>query len=255
MKEETSLAMGTIVTVKSHAPSPAIAEIKRLEQLFTIFNPSSEVSRINLAAGLSPIIVSPDTFNAIEQAIKVSHLSNGAFDITLGRKGNYRDIILDGKNNSVWLKKNGMKIDLGGIGKGCAVEAARGKLKARGEKKALIDMRSSIAVIGGPWKIGLQDPQKAGQTMGTIILNDGDALSTSGQYEQPGHIVDPRTGKKTGGCLGVTVITADAGLADALTTAIFVMGPEQGMALLKKTNTRGIIIAKSGKMLANGKIL
>ncbi len=250
-----SEAMGTLLTVKGEKGGLAVAEIRRLEHLFSRFDPSSEVSRINAAAGRYPVAVSTETFFAIEQAIGVSRRSDGAFDITLGRGGSYRDILLARSGRTVFLKKRGMMIDLGGIGKGYAIECARRLLRSRGVNKALLDMRSSIAVIGGPWKIGLQDPQNPDRMLLTIVLHDGDALSTSGQYEQPGHIIDPRNGRKADACLSATVITGDAGMADAFSTAVFVLGPVKGMGLLKKIDARGIIITKSGKMITNGKIV
>ena len=88
---------------------------------------------------------------------------------------------------------------------------------------------------------------KEGNLLGTVILNDGDALATSGQYEQPGHIIDPRTGKKADKCLSVTIIAKDAGLADALSTAVFVLGPVEGMKLVKKLGVKAIIVDRNGK--------
>jgi thiamine biosynthesis lipoprotein len=250
VKEETSLAMGTIVTVKGNCASVAIAEIKRLDQLFSKFDSSSEVSRINAAAGRSPVKVSDDTFNAIAQALWVSKLSGGAFDITLRRNGSWQDVLLNRTKNSVFLKKAGIEIDLGGIGKGCAVQSARELLRSLGVKKALIDMRSSIAAIGGPWKIGLQDPQRSGAMMGVITLNDGDALSTSGQYEQPGHIINPLNGKVANQCISVTIVAKDASLADALSTAVFVLGPDRGMKLIRSLpDTECLIIDSKGKLI------
>ena len=251
----SSEAMGTFVTVKGEHAAEAIKEIKRLDHLFSKFDPNSEVSRINAAAGRSQLKVSDDTFNAIAQAIEVSRLSEGAFDITLGRNGSWRDMLIDPDKKTIYLKKAGMKIDLGGIGKGYAVEQAREILRGKGAKKALIDMHSSIAAIGGPWRIGVTDPRAQDTVLGVVLLNDGDALSTSGQYEQPGHIIDPRTGMKADQCLSVTIIGKDAGLADALTTAVFVLGPEKGMELIIKMKVRGIIVGKSGKIVRNTQLL
>jgi thiamine biosynthesis lipoprotein len=111
-------------------------------------------------------------------------------------------------------------------------------------------MHSSIAVIGGPWKIGILDPRNQ-KILGTVVLNDGEALSTSAQYEQPGHITDPRSGRPAGNCLSVTVITGDAALADALSTAVFVLGPVEGMKLIKKFKAEAVIVDKNGKVYDN----
>ena len=243
LPEQSSKAMGTGVTVKGENASLAVAEIKRLDDLLSQFNPSSEVSQINQNAGKHPVLVSEDTYNAINQAYQMSELSKGAFDVTLGKGGSYRDIILDRGRKRVYLRKAGMKIDLGGIGKGYAVESARRILQEKGTKKALIDLRSSIAVIGGSWKIGIFDPRNhQNEILGAVNLNDGDALSTSGQYEQTGHIIDPRVGKVADKCLSVTIIAKDAGLADALSTAVFVLGPVDGMKLVKSLSDVKVVI-------------
>jgi thiamine biosynthesis lipoprotein len=250
-----SEAMGTFITVKGKDAGLAVSEIKRLDHLFSNFDPSSEVSLINARAGISPLKVSDDTFKVVAQSLNISRVSAGAFDITLGRGGNYRDIILDENDRTILLKRKGMKIDLGGIGKGFAVERATESLRSNKVKKALIDMRSSIAAIGGPWRIGVIDPTNESNVLGVVTLRDGDALSTSGQYEQPGHIIDPRSGRKADQCLSVTIIGKDAGQADALTTAVFVLGPESGMELISKMKVRGIIVTKSGKIVRNTELL
>lgn len=248
--------MGTGVEVKGANASAAVSEIKRLDNLLSNFNPESEVSLINAAAGKQPISISKDTYQVIDQAYQLSKLSNGAFDITLGKKGNYQDIILNPNLRQIYLRRGGMKIDLGGIGKGYAVESARKILLSKGTKKALIDMYSSIAAIGGPWKIGVQRPtsdvRSPREILGTIILNDGDALSTSAQYEQAGHIIDPRSGKVANQCLSVTIIGKDAGFVDALSTAVFVLGPVEGMKLVKSLpDIKTIIVDKDGKIHDN----
>jgi thiamine biosynthesis lipoprotein len=267
-EEKIYPVMGTWIKVKAPHAEVAVNEILRLEHLFSRFDPSSEVCVINRSAGKHPVKVSEDTFNIIKQSLLVSQQSLGAFDITLGRHGNYQDIVLDKEKQTVSLKNAGMQIDLGGIGKGYALEAARSLLLRAGVKKALLDMRSSIAVIGGPWKIGIVDPraanverrtssvgEKEGNLLGTIILNNGESLSTSGQYEQPGHIIDPRTGRRADACLSVTIVTSDAGLADALSTAVFVLGPQKGMELSKALNCKALIVTKSGKIAGDLKIL
>lgn len=243
--------MGTWVEVKGKSASAAIGEIKRLESLFSRFNSSSEVSLINQAAGKNTVFVSKDTFRVIEQACEVSELSKGAFDITLGERGNYREVILDKEKGKIGLRHPGMKIDLGGIGKGYAADSARRVLLSKGTLKAMVDMHSSIAVLGGPWRIGIRDPQKKGQALGVVELNDGDALSTSAQYEQPEHIIDPRTGRPADKCLSVTVIGNDAGLVDALSTAIFVLGPREGMKLAKQMKAKAVIVDKKGIIYDN----
>lgn len=236
--ERTSQVMGTTVRVKINGPgSPhltrrAIFEIQRLDRIFSKFNPSSEVSRLNCGEKF-PLL--PDTRKVLALAEKVKRLSRGAFDICYSGK-----------------------IDLGAVGKGYAVESARRLLLKKGVRSAIIDMHSSIAVVGGPWKVGILDPRNQKpvirnqrKILGTVVLNDGDALSTSAQYEQPGHIIDPRTGKRAEGCLSVTIVGKDAGFVDALSTAIFVLGAEEGMKLVKELDAKAVIVDMSGKIYDN----
>jgi len=253
--EKSAEVMGTTVRVEvaeKDAPElvdQALKEVRRLDKLFSRFDPASEISMINRLAGEDSFQISPDTFKVIETAKKINELSRGAFDITLGHS---EDLLLDEKTRKVYLRRKGIKIDLGGIGKGYAVDSARGILLKRGVKSAIIDMRSSIAVIGDGWRVGVLDPKDRNRILGTVILNNGDALSTSGQYERPGHIIDPRTGKPADKCLSVTVITQNAALADALSTAIFILGPSEGMKIIKlMKNVSVVIVDKSGKVYDN----
>lgn len=232
--ERSAAMMGTTVRVKvqgpgaSHWAQRALGEMHRLDKLLSNFNPQSEISLINQLAGKAPLQVSPDTKACLELAEKVKRLSGGAFDIC-------------------WSGK----IDLGGIGKGYAVEAARRLLVKKRVRSAIIDAHSSIAVIGDGWRIGVRDPRDKEKLLGVVVLNDGEALSTSAQYEQPGHIIDPRAGKPADKCLSVTVVAEDAALTDALSTAVFVLGPEAGMALVKRLGGRALIIDKNGMIYDN----
>jgi len=253
--EKSAEVMGTTVRVEvdeKDAPElvdQALKEVRRLDKLFSRFDPASEISMINRLAGEDSLQVSSDTFKVIETAKKINELSRGAFDITLGHS---EDLLLDEKTRKVYLRRKGIKIDLGGIGKGYAVDSARGILLKRGVRSAIVDMRSSIAVIGDGWRVGVLDPKDRNRILGTVILNNGDALSTSAQYEQPGHIIDPRTGKPADKCLSVTIITQNAALADALSTATFILGPIEGMKILKlMKNVSAVIVDKSGKVYDN----
>ncbi|MDD5382072.1 MAG: FAD:protein FMN transferase [Candidatus Margulisbacteria bacterium] len=233
--EATAKVMGTTVRVKVSGPGApryaglAIKEIKRLEKIFSKFDENSEVSLINRLAGRAPLQLSSDTAAVLKMAEDVRRASHGAFNVRF----------------------NDSSIDLGGIGKGYAVESARRLLLKKGVKSAIIDMHSSIAVIGDGWRVAIRDPRKEQGILGIVILNNGDALSTSGQYEQPSHILDPRTGKPADRCLGVTVIANDAGLADALSTAIFVLGPVSGSDLARALKVKYILVGKNGKIYDN----
>jgi len=264
--ERTDQVMGTTVRIKVRGPaSPyltkrAIYEIKRLEKIFSFFRKDSEISLINSLAGKAPLQVSLDTFKVLKMAVEVNRLSKGAFDVTLGHA---RDLELNEKLRKVYLKRKGVKIDLGGIGKGYAVELSRQFLMRKGVKSAIIDMHSSIAVIGGPWRVGVIDPrnrkpearsqrteERNQKLLGVVSLNDGEALSTSGQYEQPGHIIDPRTGSTAVKCLSVTIVGKNAGFVDALSTAVFVLGPMEGMKLVQSLpSMEALVVDKQGRTL------
>jgi thiamine biosynthesis lipoprotein len=236
--ERSTRVMGTTVRVKVTGPgSPhwtrrALYELQRLDRLFNRFDEKSEISLLNRLAGKAPLQLSADTAAVLKMAQEVRRASHGAFNVRL-------------KDSS---------IDLGGIGKGYAVESARRLLLKKGVKSAIIDMHSSIAVIGGPWRIGILDPSSQSavsssqKTLKVVTLNNGEALSTSGQYQQPGHIVDPRTGKPADQCLSVTVVADDAALADALSTALFVLGPRDGISLLRHYKVKAFIVDRNGKI-------
>ncbi len=228
--EKTAFIMGTSVRIKvtgRQAESlidQAFAEMKRLEEMFDWRNPASAINNIHPYDNL------PEIKEILDLSAKVKKLSGGAFDINF-----------DGQMN------------LGGIGKGYAVEAARQLLMNQGIKRAIIDMHSSIAVIGDGWKIGILDPRtkETKYFFKRIILNDGEALSTSGQYERLGHIIDPLTSKPADKCKSVTVIGEDAALTDALSTAVFVLGPEAGMRLIAKLRLKAVIVDKNGRVYDN----
>jgi thiamine biosynthesis lipoprotein len=202
--ERKAYIMGTAVRVKVkgwdafYLTEDVLQEIKTIDGVFSKFNPSSEVSLINKLAGLAPLQVSKETFEVLRLASRISRLTHGAFDVTLGYP---KHLILDKKLRKVYLRKKGIKIDLGGIGKGFAVESARKLLLKKGAKSGIIDMRSSIAVFGPDiWKVGIKHPRKKDKLIGTVELRNGQSLATSGDYERGKHILDPRTGKPAEGC-------------------------------------------------------
>lgn len=243
--------MGTrvTITVKDNDPGAHIEaahkRLKDLEEKLNRFAPLSEINRINNLAGLAAAPVSSDTIRCVELAVRAARETSGAYDPTLR---DYRKIKIDRKNRTIKLLSDQLQLNLDGIAKGFAVEEARQVLRKRGVKSAMIDMRSSIAVIGGPSKIGIQHPRKKNELLDTLILKDGESLSTSGDYEQGRHIINPKTGLPAATCQAVTVVTRDAGWADALSTGIFVLGPEKGLALTKKLKLKVLIVDAKGKI-------
>jgi len=223
--------MGTSVaiTVNQGNAAPhinaALKRMREIEKLLSRFDEKSEVSRLNRGERFA---LSSDTINCLRLAEKAKMLTSGAFDVSYSGK-----------------------LNLDGIGKGYAVEEARRVLFKRGVKSAIIDIGSSIAVLGGPYKLGIKHPRKKGVILDVFAAGGLDAVSTSGDYEQGHHIIDPRTKKPALLCQSVTVVADDAGLADGLSTGIFVLGPKKGLALVKKLNLRVLIVSADGKIIRN----
>jgi thiamine biosynthesis lipoprotein len=258
--------MGTFVEVVSpykEAAGIVFNEIRRIENLLSKYNPESEVSRLNSSGKLT---VSPETFYIIKKSQEFWQESDGAFDITIAPLVDlwgFTDkkysvpaqesiknllelvgtdkIILHEDNNVVEFKVLGMKIDLGAIAKGYAVDCAVHKLNEAGIHSCLINAGGQIYCLGGNWKVAIQNPFGRG-IKGILELKDK-AVATSGGYQQYfinnkrkySHIFDPKTGYPAdSGVSSVTVIAPDGLTADALATAIFVLGKGKGEALAKK---------------------
>jgi thiamine biosynthesis lipoprotein len=263
----------------------AFGEIDRLEGLMSPFRPESEVSRINRAAGAAPVAVSPEVFEVIARSLEVSRVSEGAFDLTFAALSELWDfsgkkprrvpeaaaiagklklvgfgrVQLDPKARTVFLPERGMQIGLGGIAKGYIVDKALAVLKVDGVERALVnaggDLRSFARPGERPWKIGIQDPRRRERLLGELEITNL-AAATSGQYERfveiegrrYGHILDPRTGWPAAGCRSVTVLAGEAWEADALATALFVLGPARGMALLRsRPGVEAMIVDAEGR--------
>ncbi len=268
--KDSQVMMGTFVEVTSpdkEAAGIVFSEIKRIEGLLSKYNPDSEVSRLNKSGRLT---VSPDTFYIIKKSKAFWQVTDGAFDITvaplvdlwgfteksfhkpddaqikkaLGFVGSDK-IILTENNNVVEFMLSGMKIDLGAIAKGYALDCAVKKLRAAGINSCLINAGGQVYALGDkfgrPWRIAVKDPRSSGIN-GSLELKDKSA-ATSGDYEQfflkgnkrYGHILNPKTGYPADSrVISVTVIAPDGLTADALSTAIFVLGKAGGEALARK---------------------
>jgi len=264
------ILMGTFFEVISNdkrAGGIVFAEVNRLEGLLSKYKTGSEVSELNR---LGRIKASLDTFYIIKRAKEFSRLSQGAFDITIGpledlwgftsrnytipspiqikealRLVGWEKIILHEKNNVVEFTLRGMKIDLGGIAKGYALDCAVKKLKAGGIGSCLINAGGQVYCLGNncgrPWLIAIKDGRN-NRIKGTLELTNK-SISTSGDYEQYFvkdnqrycHIINPKTGYPADSKLSsVSVISANATLADALSTAIFVMGKDKISGITKE---------------------
>jgi len=247
----------------------AIAEVERIENLISEWKPDSETSLINRNAGHEPVKVSRELFDLISRSLKVSVLTHGAFDITF--RGAYdlwtfdkaehklpdssevassvlavgnRKLIVDVEASSVFLLEPAMRIGFGGIGKGYAANRAKQVMTGFGIKNGLVNMGGDLLAWGRdendlPWKVAIADPEVHERVIAWLEADDM-AVVTSGDYEKYfvsegvryAHIVDPRTGWPAHGLKSVTVLCPDAELADALATAVFVLGKTIGLDLI-----------------------
>ena len=274
----------------------SMEEMRRVEQKMSYFLPGSEVSRINKEAFLEGkkgsllaegwISVSDELFSLLEESVLLSELTKGCFDITIyplwkiwkfegenlevPGKGEieralklvaYKNMIL--QNGKINFTKKGMGIDLGGIAKGYAVDAAIKALKERNVESAMVNAGGDIYVLGRkqgkPWRIGIRHPRREGEILGTIEVENR-AIVTSGDYERfffsggkrYHHIVNPKTGYPAYECQSVTIVAKEATFADGLATGIFVLGPKEGMALIENLEgVEGVIVNKEGDVSAS----
>lgn len=260
----------------------AFAEMERLEGLLSGWLSTSEISRINDAAGGKSLSVSPDTWRVILGTQELSRQTEGAFHITIGAVMRLWDfqspeaqvpdetaiqrslllvepqqLLLDSVHVKVGLRKRGAAIDLGGAAKGYAVDRAIEILKERGVKAAMVDAGGDIGLLGSKtggeaWKIGIRHPRLPGEII-EILQVDSGAVATSGDYERYflqdniryHHILDPGTGMPARGTVSVTILAQTALEADVLATAVFVLGPEKGLSLIERLGgVEGIIYAE-----------
>lgn len=257
-----------------------IAEIRRIEKLLTTFRDDSQTQLINQNAGIRPVMVDAEVFELIARSIRISELTQGAFDISYGsidtslwnfdttmtslpsaevaarmvRLINYKNIILDQNKSTVFLAEKGMRIGFGGIGKGYAAEMARLLLQKKGVQSGVVnasgDLTSwGVQPNGSEWTIGIADPD-ARQVPFSYFKISNMAVATSGNYEKYvtiggkrySHTINPKTGLPISGIKSVTIICPNAELADALTTPIGVMGVSVGLDLINQMRGVGCII-------------
>lgn len=257
-----------------------VEEIGRIERLLTTFSDDSETARINYAAGQEPVQVSRETFDLIRRSIRISSITQGAFDITYGsidkrlwnfdqrltslpdkqtaaqmvRLINYRNIVLDDVNNTVLLKEKGMRIGFGGIGKGYAADRAKAIMQQLGVQNGVVNASGDLSAWGNqangrPWTVGIANPDWSGEVFSYLEMSNL-AVATSGNYEKfaiidgkrYSHTINPRTGLPVTGIKSVTIITAHAELADAMATPVMVMGISAGLNLINQLQDMEAII-------------
>ncbi len=257
----------------------AIAEVKRIENLISDWIPTTQISKVNHNAGISPIKVDKEVYDLVDRATKISKLTSGAFDISYAsmdriwkfdgsmkemptpeeirksvEKVGYQNIILNPKDTTIFLKNKGMKLGLGGIGQGYIADKIKVLLQEKGCSSGLVNVSGDINTWGKQpngnlWTVGIVNPMNKNKVFATFPLDDS-AVETSGSYEKYvtfngkrySHIIDPRTGYPATGIISVSVFAKQTELADALATGIFVMGVEVGLDLINQLKGIGCII-------------
>jgi thiamine biosynthesis lipoprotein len=264
-------------------------EFDRLELLLSVWKPGSDVVRINAAAGITPVPVHRDTLAVLDAAREAGELTGGKFDITFGALAeiwkfdhdqdgrlpdraaidrrvplvDYTAVRIDRGAGTASVSRAGMRIHLGGIGKGYAVDRAVEQLNGEGFHDFLIqsggDMYAAGTNNGTPWTLGIADPRGDHQAFAAVSLRD-QTLSTSGDYERffirngtrYHHLIDPDRGEPARGCRSVTIVADRAVIADVLSTGVFIMGPEAGMALVETmAGVEAVIVTSANEVLVS----
>ena len=293
--KRSQVLMGTVVEITvaaqneksaEEAMTAAFKEIRRLEEIMSTYIPSSDISRVNAAAGLSPVKVHRDLILVVKKALEFARVSGGAFNIALGPAidlwnvtesdripsdqeleairplTDLKNIVVDDTAETLFLKEKGMRINLGGIGKGFAVDYAYNVLLKQGIKSGIVAVAGDLRVFGkrpdgSAWNIGITHPRKKEGVMAQVqFLDRADmAISTSGDYERffmkngvrYHHVLSPDTLHPSRGNQSVSVIAKDSTTADAISTAIFAMDPAKGFKLLESLpGVEGIIMGDDG---------
>lgn len=292
--KRTQMQMGTLVTITSVAPDRQSAqdaatagfqEIHRLEDLLSTWIATSELSQMNAAAGKEPVTISPETMHILEASVEMAHLTEGGFNILVGpaveawsvldrQQVPSNDVLqavrplldlqalhLNDASQTAYLAKPGMRVDVGGIGKGYAADMAVVAMQKAGATAGVVALSGDIKTFGrlpGPEKFvfGIRHPRREEGVLAFVDLQD-EAISTAGDYERYferddvryHHILDPATLQPARDCQSVTVIARDGTMADGLDTGIFVMGRERGLALIERLPGVGaVIVDRDGKV-------
>ncbi len=290
--QDTQAIMGTRVHAELWSDDAAagerllgavMAEMERIDQTYSPYIDTSDLSRLNRKAAKGWVQVSPELLDLLERSRRMSELTGGAFDVTYAsvgryydyRKGvhpgdaqiekalkdiDYRYVELDPDGRRVRYAHPGVYVDLGGIAKGFAVDRCIDILRRAGVTQASVSAGGDSYILGDrrgePWTVGIRDPRNAKGVTAVLPLMDT-AVSTSGDYErffvEDGvryhHILDPATGRSAKGAWSVTILGPDTTFTDALSTSVFVLGPEKGLALIDRLpGVDAIIVDAEGRM-------
>jgi len=265
-------------------------EFDRLDALMSVWRAGSDVLRMNAAAGERAVPVSADVRGALHAARQISEWTGGKFDVTFGALADvwkfdhdqdntipdadairrrlplidYRQLEIDDEAGTVFVKRKGMRVHLGGIGKGYAVEQAMNIMRRAGLRDFMIQAGGDLYVggqkDGRPWRLGIDDPRgPGGRSFATVDLTDG-TFSTSGDYARSfvkdgvryHHLLDPATGQPARGCRSVTIVAGSPLVADGLSTGVFILGPVEGMALIERLpQVEGVIVTAKNEVLVS----
>lgn len=294
LAKRSQMHMGTLVFLTAVASDEQVAqesiqrgfaEIHRLEEILSTWIPESELSRVNASAGRKAIAVSPETIDVLTKSIEMDRLTDGGFNIAIGpaveawdvsREGrvptqeeldtvrsliSLKNLQVDEVSGSVFLRVAGMRVDIGGIGKGYAADLAATVMEQAGATAGVVAISGDIKTFGRMpdgqrFVFGIQHPRKEGALLGQLELED-EAVSTAGDYQRffmkngirYHHILDPKTLQPARLSQSVTVVAQEGIIADGLDTGIFVMGPEKGMALIESLDgVEGVIVRKDGEI-------
>ena len=293
--KETQILLDTVIEITAYGPEAesgvkaALQEFRKIEPLTNHFNPESQVSQINRQAGVAKVKVDPELVRMLLHAKEMSQKMNGAFDVSIGavtqlwgigHKGDfvpdgaeikkalslvdYRLIEVDEANNTVYLPKKGMYLDLGGVAKGAALVNAAAALQRAKVTAALINAGGDVKVIGKkpdgkPWRIGVQDSRNSEAVVAKLTLEKWDTLETSGDYQRYfmkdgvryHHIIDPKTGVQPREIASVTLIYQDSPENDNLTSSgILVLGVARGLEVLAGfPGVEALIVTTDGRVI------
>lgn len=276
------------------AVAQGIGEIKRIEALISSWQSTSQTSEINRNAGIRPVIVDQELYELISRSLKISDLTQGAFDISFASMDrlysfdklehdlpsvqdrlaavdliDYKSIILDPINKSVYLAKRGMKIGFGGIGKGYAANKAKVVMQSiKGVVGGVVNAAGDLVVWGdngkkSSWTVQISDPKDIHKSLGWLNIQNASVV-TSGDYEKYftheniryAHIINPKTGLPTIGIKSATIVSPDGEVGDALATALFVIGPTQGLEMINRLqNIEALIITDDDKILTSNNLV
>jgi thiamine biosynthesis lipoprotein len=268
-----------------------VDEIQRIEKLLTTFSDDSQTNEINRNAGVQPVKVDQEVFDLVARSLRISDLTQGAFDISYGsidkslwnfdvnmkqlpdretaqksvRLINYRNIILNAENTSVYLKEKGMRIGFGGIGKGYAAERAKLVMKQFGAQSGVVNASGDLTAWGlqpngQKWTIAIANPDLSNEVFSYMAITDM-AVATSGNYEKfvmidgkkYSHTINPRTGLPVTGIKSVTIITTNAEIADAMATPVTIMGIKTGLDMINQMNNIEAVIVDDNNKLYTSK--